>query len=80
MTASIELLTPDHQDVWSLRRHILEFAKRLDQQTALIERLLRSELEAREAICTLRAITRTLDLTCEHLELLESASVRRKQS
>jgi hypothetical protein len=78
MTASLDVVSPDHQDVWSLRRHILEFAKCVDQQTALIEKLLRSGQDANEAICTLRALTKTLGLTCQHLELLETASARKK--
>src|SRR5262245_55037773 len=80
MTSSIELLSPDHQDVWSLKRHILEFAKRVDAQNALIQKLLRSDQDANEAICTLRALTKTLELTCEHLELIEIASAQRKRS
>jgi hypothetical protein len=55
MATPIELLSPDHQDIWSLRRHVLEFAKRVDAQTALIEKLLRSEQDAHEAVSTLRA-------------------------
>lgn len=77
MTASLEFVSSDHQDVWSLRRHILEFAKCVDQQTALIERLLRSGQDANDAIGTLRALTKTIGLTCQHLELLEVASARK---
>jgi hypothetical protein len=80
MPESIELLPSDHQTIWSLRRHILEFAKRIDAQTALIANLLRSEQNANEAVCTLRALTRTLALTCEHLKLLETTSAQRKRS
>ena len=80
MTAPIELLSPDHQDIWSLRRHVSEFAKRVDAQTALIEKLLRSEQDANEAVGTLRALTKTLELSCEHLELLEITLAKRKRS
>lgn len=80
MTAPTELLSPDHQDIWSLRRHVLEFVKCIDAQTALIEKLLRSEQDANEAAGTLRALTKTLELTCEHLELLEITLAQRKRS
>jgi hypothetical protein len=80
MTAPIQVLTPVHRESWELRTRIWDLEKRVENQTKLIETLLRFRQDPTEAISTLRALSRTLALTREHLEFLEAAAARRQPS
>jgi hypothetical protein len=76
----IQVLTPVHRETWKLRTLIWDLEKRVENQTKLVEALLRFRQDTTEATSTLRALSKTLALTREHLEFLEVAAVRRQSS